>query len=98
MSRKSEVEQELSDLLVEKTSSYYEFDQWLRGDDPENVAYLHELVQSLEGARVLTRSECEHRLERMWWQVARDVAEEYAQAAAWDYERGFTSYSDRRGF
>ncbi len=55
-------------------------------------------MQSIALARVLTRAEREHRLEARWYEVWREVQEEYADAAAWDRERGFRPYADRRGW
>jgi hypothetical protein len=90
---------ELDELLAEKAALYLgDFDAWLRGEDPDNVAYVHELIQSIALARVLTRAEREGRLEARWVEVWRDVQEEYAQAASWDRERGLRPYADRRGW
>ena len=91
-------EQELTELLSPQVAAYAgDFDEWYRSDDPEGTELALELVQSMAGARVLNRSEREHALEKFWSALYRDMAEEYAQAASWDRERGFFSYGDRRG-
>lgn len=89
---------ELDEILAEKAALYCgDFDEWNRGEDPDTVAYCHELIQSIALARVLTRAEREGQLEARWYEVWRDVQEEYAQGMSWDRESGFRSYADIRG-
>ncbi len=96
---KAAVQAELDELLAEKAALYAgDFDEWNRGEDPDTLEHVLELVQSIALARVLTRAEREHRLEARWYEVWREVQEEYADAAAWDRERGFRPYADRRGW
>jgi hypothetical protein len=90
---------ELDALLAEKAAMYLgDFDEWYRSDDPDNISFALELVQSIALARELTRAEREGRLEARWTEVWRDVQEEYAQAASWARECGFRPYAERRGF
>ena len=92
-------EQELADLLAPQIAAYAgDFDAWLHNEDQDTVQFANELLQSLHGWRVLTRPELEHQLEALWDDLYRDLAEDYAQAAAWDRERGFSSYANRRGW
>lgn len=95
------IETELGELLAEKAAAYAgDFDEWLRGEDPDNVGYCYELIESLADvlARPLSLSQKQHRLEAMWLEIWRDVQEEYADAAAWDRENGCRPYADRRGW
>jgi hypothetical protein len=95
---KAAVQAELDELLAEKAAEYCgDFDEWNR-DDADAYGYALELIQSIALARVLTRAEREGRLEARWYEVWRDMQVEYADAAAWDRERGFRPYADRRGW
>jgi hypothetical protein len=95
---KAAAQAELDELLAEKAALYSgDFDEWYR-DDADSYGYALELVQSIALARILTRAQREHRLEARWYEVWRDVQVEYADAAAWDRERGFRPYADRRGW
>ena len=99
---KAAVAAELDELLAEKTAVYCgDFDAWLEGEDPETVEYAFDLIDSLADvlARPLSAGDKRRRLYARWVEVWRDVQEEYAQAAAWDRERGYARpYSDRRGW
>ncbi len=97
---KAAVQAELDELLAERAAEYCgDFDEWNRDEDADTLEYAHELVQSIALARVLTRAEREHRLEARWYEVWRDVCEEYAQACSYDAQ--FTTvrpYAERRGW
>ena len=98
INRKASVAQELASILAPQITLHAgDFDEWLRDDDPDNVGYAYELIISLAGAQALTRSQIEHRLEAVWTDLYKDMAEEYAQAVSWDRERGIGRYADRRG-
>lgn len=94
------IEAELSDYLAERIPVYGgDFSEWMRGEDPDAYSYCLELIQSLALANPLTAAQKEQRLEAFWDSLHREMAEEYAHAAAWDDERGFfRSYAERRGW
>lgn len=95
------IRNELDEVLAEKAALYCgDFDEWLRGEDQDNLDYYYELIESLADvlARPLTLSQKQHRLEARWLEIWRDIQVEYADAAAWDRENGCRPYADRRGW
>jgi hypothetical protein len=102
MTHRSDRERELSDLLTEKAAVYLgDFDEWLRSEDPDTLDYCFDLIDSLTGVlvkRPLSLSDKQARLEAFWLRLWKDMVEDYAESAAWDRERGFRAYADRRGW
>ena len=69
-------EDELFALLTEAIYAHDgDFDEWLREADDETVGLARELVVGAYfGARSVTRSQIEHRLEATWARVKDDIS------------------------
>ena len=102
--RRAAVRQELIDFLDPKVEAYSDYDEWGRGEDPDNYDYALGLVNSCVGVfeQPLTRSDREHLLESLWDYLQEEMYVAYAESAAFerecDLDRPDRPYADRRGW
>lgn len=87
--------EELERLLVSKIDGFDgDFDEWLRTGDRDDIELAYELVQSCATplrTKPLTRSDCDHRLERLWLELVTELIGVRRDQAEFDREMGRTT-------